>query len=82
MADRLQLSIDGCTVWVSPGTTVAAAWVDQHAPAIRRSVKGHPRGPLCGMGICFECRATVDGRPQARTCQILCRDGMTVTTDA
>jgi sarcosine oxidase subunit alpha len=32
------------------------------------------------MGICFECRAVVDGIQQQRTCQILCRDGMTVET--
>lgn len=36
----------------------------------RRSVSGEPRGPLCGMGICFECRATVSGVPHRRTCQI------------
>ncbi len=81
MENRLQLTIDGRTVWVAPGTTVAAAWVDLHAPAIRRSVAGQPRGPLCGMGICYECRATVDGHPHTRTCQTPCRDGMTITTD-
>jgi len=31
----------------------------------RTSVTGEPRGPLCGMGICFECR-TASGE---RTCQ-------------
>ena len=29
--------------------------------------------PLCGMGICFECRAAIDGRSYCRTCQVLCR---------
>ena len=47
----------------------------------RRSVTGEPRGPLCGMGICFECRVTVDGRPHVRSCQVLCRPGMEVRTD-
>ena len=36
----------------------------------RTSVTGEPRGPLCGMGICFECRTTVDGREHVRSCQL------------
>lgn len=48
----------------------------------RRSVRGELRGPLCGMGICFECRATVNGHPHVRTCMTTCRDGMVVLTDA
>ncbi|MGI4758451.1 MAG: 2Fe-2S iron-sulfur cluster-binding protein [Janthinobacterium lividum] len=32
------------------------------------------------MGICFECRATVNGVAQRRTCQILCEPGMLVET--
>jgi D-hydroxyproline dehydrogenase subunit gamma len=50
--------------------------------AFRRSVKGDPRGPLCGMGICFECRVTIDGIPHSPSCQTLCRAGMEVRTDA
>ena len=34
--------------------------------SIRQSVTGEARGPLCGMGICFECR---DAHNQ-RTCQL------------
>ena len=67
------------------GTSVAAAILNRGGPAawhVRQSVAGSPRGPLCGMGICFECRATVDGRPHERTCQLPVRDGMEVCTDA
>ena len=33
---------------------------------------GHRRAarPLCGMGICFECRVTIDGRAHVRSCQV------------
>ena len=48
----------------------------------RSSPMGHPRGPLCGMGICFECRVILDGRPNCRACLIECRDGMEARTDA
>ncbi|HEY4962870.1 MAG TPA: 2Fe-2S iron-sulfur cluster-binding protein [Terriglobales bacterium] len=47
----------------------------------RRSVSGEPRGALCGMGICFECRVSINGRPHCRSCQILCEPGMEVNTD-
>jgi len=50
--------------------------------AFRRSVTGEPRGPLCGMGICFECRVTIDGVPHSRSCQTPCADGMEVRTHA
>ena len=53
------------------GATVAVAMTIAHA-AFRRSVSGEPRGPLCGMGICFECRVAIDGIPHCRSCQILC----------
>jgi sarcosine oxidase subunit alpha len=34
------------------------------------------------MGVCFECRVTIDGEPNQRSCQTLCREGMEVQTDA
>jgi sarcosine oxidase subunit alpha len=32
------------------------------------------------MGICFECRVTIDGQPHARSCQIPLREGMEIRT--
>jgi len=75
----LVLKVNGIPVTVASGTTVAAAIMMTGSPA-RRSVTGELRGPLCGMGICFECRATIDGTPHQRSCQILCAEGMEVRT--
>jgi len=47
----------------------------------RRSVLGQGRGPLCGMGICMECRVTINGLPHCRSCQILCEEDMEVLAD-
>jgi hypothetical protein len=47
----------------------------------RTSLSGEPRGPLCGMGICFDCAATIDGVPLRRTCQVFCRAGMEIATE-
>ncbi|MGH9659022.1 MAG: (2Fe-2S)-binding protein [Bryobacteraceae bacterium] len=82
MPDSIELRVDGRPVRVEPGTTVAAAVLIANVTMFRRSVHGEPRGPLCGMGICFECRATIDGAPHSRTCQTLCRSGMDIRTDA
>jgi len=64
---------------VAAGTSVAAAMMMAGEPC-RFSVSGQARGPLCGMGICMECRATVDGVPHQRTCQLVCSSGMDVVT--
>ncbi len=77
----IMLTVDGRAVEVPSGTSVAAAILRSGAAATRRSVSGEPRGPLCGMGICYECRATVDGRAQRTTCQTPCRPGMEVWTN-
>jgi D-hydroxyproline dehydrogenase subunit gamma len=81
MPESITLSVNGRPVNVLEGSTVSAAVVVAGAWAFRRSVTGEPRGPLCGMGICFECRVTIDGQAHARSCQILCRDGMDVRID-
>lgn len=75
------LSIDGLRVAVPAGASVAAA-IARAAGVSRESCGGEPRAPLCGMGVCFECRATVDGRPQQRTCLLPASEGMEVRTHA
>jgi D-hydroxyproline dehydrogenase subunit gamma len=76
----LSLTVNGVTVDVEPGTTVATAAMLAGQPC-RVSISGAPRGPLCGMGICFECRMTINGRAHCRTCQIRCEPGMDVKSD-
>lgn len=79
MAKLISLTINGQPVLVKPGTSVAAAILTARA-ASRLSPSGHPRAPFCGMGICMECRATINGAPQQPTCQLLCEPGMEVIT--
>jgi aerobic-type carbon monoxide dehydrogenase small subunit (CoxS/CutS family) len=81
MPDRVLLTVDGMTVDVPAGAMVSAAVAMAGVSAYRRSVSGEPRGPLCGMGICFECRVTIDGRAHCRSCQVVCQPGMEVRTD-
>jgi sarcosine oxidase subunit alpha len=65
---------------MEPESMVSAALL-KAGVACRRSVTGEPRTALCGMGICFECRATVNGAAHRRTCQLICREGMVVESD-
>jgi predicted molibdopterin-dependent oxidoreductase YjgC len=78
---EIRLFINDRAITVDEGCMVSAAVMIAGVTAFRRSISGDPRGPLCGMGICFECRVTIDGRRHSRSCQILCRDGMRVRTD-
>ena len=79
--DALHVEVDGRMIAVPEGSTVAAAVLLSGTNRFRRSVSGEARGPLCGMGICFECRVTIDGNEHARSCQILCQEGMSIRTD-
>lgn len=79
MNGKFQILINGRPVWVAEGTSVAAAMVMTGEPC-RLSVRQDARAPFCGMGICMECRATVDGVPHRRTCQVICTPQMEVVT--
>lgn len=80
--DFLTLSVNGAPVTVPAGASVSAAIALAGVTLYRRSVNGEPRAPLCGMGICFECSVTIDGRAHCRSCQVVCQPGMEVRTDA
>lgn len=76
------VTINGNKKQVAPNTTVAAAVLNHGDGTTRRSIGGQPRGPLCAMGICFECRLTVDGQAHVLSCQIVCQEGMEIETGA
>ncbi len=65
---------------MADGTTLAAAILNLGDTGFRTSVNGEPRGPLCGMGICFECRVVIDGEPHQRSCTVPAGEGMEVVT--
>ena len=79
-ASPIELTIDGRPATVPAGITVAAALWNLEIWGMRRSADGQSRGPLCAMGICYECRVTIDGTPHRRACLELCRPGMVIAT--
>jgi len=72
--------VDGREITCANDVTVAAVMLDAGISTFRRSVSGDARGPLCGMGICYECRVTIDGVAHRRACLVTVADGMHVTT--
>jgi sarcosine oxidase subunit alpha len=79
LPELVSITINGRKHKIATGTVVSAALLTAGIPC-RRSSTGQLRTALCGMGICFECRATVDGMPHRRTCQLLCHAGMVIET--
>jgi sarcosine oxidase subunit alpha len=77
----IKLKINNKDLRVESGVTVATAIFAAETFAFRRSVTGQPRFPFCGMGICFECRVTINGKMHQKSCQISAEDGMIVETD-
>ena len=76
----VNLIVDEVPLRASEGVSLAAALLNAGVWDLRRSVDGAPRGPLCGMGICYECRVTIDGVPHRRACLVPAADGMIVVT--
>lgn len=75
--DTLRFTFDARPLTAVRGQSVGAALT---AAGIRswRSTREQqrPRGLFCGIGVCFDCLLTVDGRPNQRACLITVRDGM------
>ena len=77
MKATLTITIDGEALTVPEGISVAAALALTGDPTTRQAVNGELRAPFCGMGVCQECRVTVDGL-RVLACQTLCRAGMQI----
>jgi aerobic-type carbon monoxide dehydrogenase small subunit (CoxS/CutS family) len=76
----INLCIDARNVSVPANVTVAAAIAMTGSGITRLSVSGAARAPMCGMGVCQECRVTINGRAHQLSCQTLCAEGMHVIT--
>ncbi len=75
----VEVLVGEARVRVPAGSSVAAALAQQPPGRTRLSVSGQWRAPLCGMGVCHECRVLIDGRERL-ACQTICEDGMHIAT--
>jgi aerobic-type carbon monoxide dehydrogenase small subunit (CoxS/CutS family) len=80
MTALISLTINQQSIAVPPGISVAAAIAFSGKLVTRVSVTGQARAPVCGMGICMECRVTINGQAHQLACQTLCLEGMQIKT--
>ncbi|MFP8884577.1 (2Fe-2S)-binding protein [Streptomyces mangrovi] len=76
----ISIDYDGRKLPALPGQSIAAALWAAGIVSWRTTRRGgRPRGAFCGMGVCFDCLITVNGRPNQRACLVPAHDGDTVT---
>ncbi|WP_342358717.1 FAD-dependent oxidoreductase [Terrarubrum flagellatum] len=81
-AAAVTFTFDGRPVSGLEGETIAAALSAAGDVALNRRADGTARGLWCGMGACFECIVTVDGRMSQRACMTRIAAGMEVLSQA
>ncbi|MBN9089397.1 MAG: FAD-dependent oxidoreductase [Reyranella sp.] len=77
----VRIRFDGAEIEALPGETVAAALAANDIVTVRHTRSGAPRGPYCGMGACFDCLVTVNGRPSQRACLTKIVPGMEILSE-
>lgn len=76
---KVKIKVDGIEIDAYRGETVLAALVASGYKKLKRSqVTGEYRGPLCGMGVCYECQVMINGIPNLRSCMIEVEDNMDI----
>lgn len=79
--EELEIVVDGEAIRAFAGETVAAAILAAGRRVLRTTSRfGEARGIYCGIGLCFDCCATVDAQPNVRLCQTTVRPGLRVET--
>ena len=73
------IRVDGLEIPATTGESLAVALLNNGHIRFRQSCSGQGRDPLCGMGICYECRVRISGR-WTRACLEPVRDGMEIST--
>lgn len=81
MTRRVSIVVDGRALSVEPGLPLGAVLHRERDGVLRRTaLRGDPRGIFCGMGVCFDCLVTVDGKVGIRACMTPVVSGMCVET--
>ncbi|MFC5745530.1 (2Fe-2S)-binding protein [Actinomadura rugatobispora] len=76
----LRVTVDGRPVDGVEGQTIAGVLLAAGRRSWREGPSGTPRGVFCGIGVCFDCLVTVNGRRDVRACRRRARDGDEITT--
>jgi aerobic-type carbon monoxide dehydrogenase small subunit (CoxS/CutS family) len=76
--ENFEIEFNGMKIKARKDQTIAAVLVENGIKTFRKTKKNASRGPFCGIGLCCECRTTVDGVSDVRTCITPARPGCKV----
>lgn len=77
---QVSVTFDGEHLTGIAGQSIAGILLASGAMTWRTTAKGRrPRGLFCGIGVCFDCLATVNGLRDVRLCQRLAHEGDVIT---
>ncbi len=79
MDEPCTIRVDGQAVESFRGESLAVALLRAGQFRFRLSCTGQPRGPMCGMGTCYECQVLVNGT-RVSACLEPAREGPEVLT--
>jgi sarcosine oxidase subunit alpha len=76
-----EIEVDGEKIVAYEGETIGAALLAAGRKTLRYTNKlEKPRGLYCGIGLCQECRMTINGIPNTQACQTLATPGCQIET--
>jgi sarcosine oxidase subunit alpha len=78
---QVTIFVNGRSVPAYLGESVHAALLAAGIRILRKSHSGQGRGILCGMGVCYECLVTINGRTNVRSCMTEVQANMEIETD-
>jgi sarcosine oxidase subunit alpha len=79
---KIKVYVNGREVVAYEGETVLAALTAAGRRTLRRGLHGgEGRGAFCGMGLCYECLVSINGRPNQRACMTDVKDLMEIDVD-
>ena len=78
---QVAIQVDGRPMSAFEGEPIAAALIAAGIRVFRYTARtGEPRGVFCALGRCTDCRMTVNGVPNVRTCVTPVEEGMIIQT--
>jgi len=79
VTDKICINFEGREISCRAGVSLAAALTDAHELDLRDAGDGDMRGVFCGMGVCQECRLTVNGQHGTRACMTAAQESLKVS---
>jgi len=74
--EPFKIEFNGQRITAYQGETIATALLAAGYKVFRHSIiTGNPRGVFCGMGLCFDCVVTVNGKENVRACSTFAKPG-------